>query len=91
MSYAFTNKIFKSQSIKNGHKIVFTANRLQYSTLTNKISLIKEAGALGLLTKDEAREIIELPQLGGEEGSKILQSLNYVDNKIANQYQGGEE
>lgn len=90
MSYAFTNKIFKRQSIKDGHKIVFTANRLQYSTLTNKISLIKEAGALGLLTKDEAREIIELPQLGGEEGSKILQSLNYVDNKIANQYQGGE-
>ena len=91
MSYAFTNKIFKRQSIKDGHKIVFTANRLQYSTLTNKISLIKEAGALGLLTKDEAREIIELPQLGGEEGSKILQSLNYVDNKIANQYQGGKE
>lgn len=90
MSYAFTNKIFKRQSIKDGHKIVFTANRLQYSTLTNKISLIKEAGALGLLTKDEAREIIELPQLGGEEGSKILQSLNYVDNKIANEYQGGE-
>ena len=89
MSYAFTNKIFKRQSIKDGHRIVFTANRLQYSTLTNKISLIKEAGALGLLTKDEAREIIELPQLGGEEGAKILQSLNNIDSKIANNYQGG--
>lgn len=89
MSYAFTNKIFKKQSIKDGHKIVFTANRIQYSTLTNKISLIKEAGSLGLLTKDEAREIIELPQLGGEEGSKILQSLNNIDSKIANNYQGG--
>ena len=91
MSYAFTNKIFKKQSIKEGHKIVFTANRLQYSTLSNKINLIKEAGALGLLTKDEAREIIELPQLGGEEGAKILQSLNNIDSKIANQYQGGGE
>lgn len=89
MSYAFTNKIFKRQSIKDGHRIVFTANRLQYSTLSNKISLIKEAGALGLLTKDEAREIIELPQLGGEEGAKILQSLNNIDSKIANNYQGG--
>lgn len=92
MGYAFTNKIFKRQSIKDGHKIVFTANRLQYSTLSNKISLIKEAGALGLLTKDEAREIIELPQIGGEEGAKILQSLNNIDSKIANNYQvGGEE
>ena len=91
MGYAFTNKIFKRQSIKDGHRIVFTANRLQYSTLSNKISLIKEAGALGLLTKDEAREIIELPQIGGEEGSKILQSLNNIDSKIANSYQGGEK
>ena len=91
MSYAFTNKIFKRQSIKEGHRIVFTANRLQYSSLSNKISLIKEAGALGLLTKDEAREIIELPQLGGEEGAKILQSLNNIDSKIANSYQGGDE
>ena len=90
MSYAFTNKIFKRKSIKEGHRIVFTANRLQYSSLSNKISLIKEAGALGLLTKDEAREIIELPQLGGEEGAKILQSLNNIDSKIANSYQGGE-
>ena len=91
MSYAFTNKIFKRKSIKEGHRIVFTANRLQYSSLSNKISLIKEAGALGLLTKDEAREIIELPQLGGEEGAKILQSLNNIDSKIANSYQGGDD
>lgn len=91
MSYAFTNKIFKRQSIKDGHRIVFTANRLQYANLSNKITLIKEAGALGLLTKDEAREIIELPALGGEEGTKILQSLNNIDSKIANNYQGGGE
>ena len=91
MGYAFTNKIFKRQSIKDGHRIVFTANRLQYANLSNKISLIKEAGALGLLTKDEAREIIELPQLGGEEGAKIIQSLNNIDSQIANNYQGGED
>ena len=41
---------------------------------------MKEAGALGLLTKDEAREIIDLHPLGGEEGSKIIQSLNNIDS-----------
>lgn len=91
MSDAFTNKIFSYKAIKDGHKIVFTANRLQYATLANKISLLKEAGALGLLTKDEAREIIDLHPLGGEEGAKIIQSLNNIDSSIANQYQGGEE
>ena len=91
LSDAFTNKIFNQKSIRDGHKIVFTANRLQYATLANKISLLKEAGALGLLTKDEAREIIDLHPLGGEEGSKIIQSLNNIDSSIANKYQGGEE
>ena len=91
MSDAFTNKVFSYKAIKDGHKIVFTANRLQYATLANKISLLKEAGALGLLTKDEAREIIDLHPLGGEEGAKIIQSLNNIDSSIANQYQGGEE
>ena len=91
MSDAFTIKIFNRQSIRKGHRIVFTTNRLQYANLSNKITLIKEAGALGLLTKDEAREIIELPALGGEEGAKILQSLNNIDSSIANSYQGGED
>lgn len=90
LSDAFTNKIFKQSKIKEGHKIIFTANRLQYATLSSKISLLKEAGALGLLTKDEAREIIDLHPLGGEEGSKIIQSLNNIDSSIANSYQGGD-
>lgn len=91
MSYAFTNKIFNYQARKDGHRIVFSTNRLQYAKIDSKISLLKEAGALGLLTKDEAREIIDLHPLGGEEGSKIIQSLNNIDSSIANQYQGGSE
>lgn len=87
MSYAFTNKIFSDKAIRDGNKIVFTTNRLQYASLNNKITLLKEAGALGLLTKDEAREIIDLHPLGGTEGSKIIQSLNNIDSSIANDYQ----
>lgn len=91
MSDVFTNKIFSLKARKEGHRIVFTTNRMQYASLNNKIKLLKEAGALGLLTVDEGREIIDLHPLGGEEGSKILQSLNYIDSSIANKYQGGED
>ena len=76
LSDAFTNKIFSYQARKDGHKIVFTTNRLQYASLDSKINLIKVAGAYGLLTKDDGREILDMAPLGGEEGSKILQSLN---------------
>lgn len=89
LSDAFTNKIFSYKARKDGHKIVFTTNRLQYASLDSKINLIKVAGAYGLLTKDDGREILDMAPLGGEEGSKILQSLNNIDSSIANNYQGG--
>ena len=89
MSGAFTNKIFSYQARKDGHKIIFTANRLQYASLESKINLIKVAGAYGVLTKDDCREILDMTPLGGEEGAKIIQSLNNIDSSIANDYQGG--
>ena len=91
MSDAFTNKIFSYKARREGHKIVFTANRLQYASLDQKINLIKVAGSYGLLTKDDGREILDMAPLGGEEGNKIIQSLNNIDSKIANNYQGGKE
>ena len=90
MSGAFTNKIFSYKARKEGHKIVFTTNRLQYASLDSKINLIKVAGSYGLITKDDGREILDMPPLGGEEGAKILQSLNNIDSSIANDYQGGK-
>lgn len=61
MSYEFTNKIFSDEAIREGHKIVFTANRLQYADLPDKIKLFAQVLPYGLLTKDEALEILDLP------------------------------
>ena len=63
LSDAFTSKIFSIKARKDEHKIVFTTNRLQYASLTNKINLIKIAGSYGLLTKDDGREILDMPPL----------------------------
>lgn len=91
MSDAFTNKIFSYQARKQGHRIVFTANRLQYASLSSKTKLLQIIAPFGMIKTDEGREIIDLPPLGGEEGEKILQSLNNIDSSIANNYQGGEK
>lgn len=91
MGYAFTNKIFKRQSIKEGHRIVFTANRLQYASLTTKTNLLKVVAPWAMIKVDEGREILDFPPIGGEEGNRILQSLNNIDSSIANQYQVGGE
>ena len=91
MSDEFTTKIFSTKAIKDGHKIIFTTNRLQYASLDQKTKLLKIILPYGLLTKDTVLEVLDMPPIGGEEGKKILQSLNNIDSKIANNYQGGEE
>lgn len=91
MSDAFTNKIFNYKAIKDGHKIVFTANRMQYASLDQKTKLLQIVLPYGIFTKDMVLETLDLPPIGGEEGAKIIQSLNNIDSSIANQYQGGEE
>lgn len=90
LSEAFTNAIFNEKAIKEGHRIIFTTQRLQYASLSQKINLIKVVASYGMIKKDEARELLDLAPFGGEEGEKILQSLNNIDTTIANQYQGGE-
>lgn len=91
MGQAFTNAIFSEKAIKDGHKIEFSVNRIKYAKTETKISLIKEAGALGLITVDEGREILDLPALGGEEGNKRLQTLNVINANLADKYQGGND
>lgn len=90
LSDAFTIKIFNDKAIKEGHKIIFSTNRIKYASLKSRVSLIKEGGALGVLTVNTVLEILDLPTIDGEDGNRIVQSLNYIDTKIANKYQGGE-
>ena len=89
MGYEFTNKIFSNQAIREGNKIVFTANKIQYKSLDKKTKLLQVAMPYGVFTKDMVLEILDLPPIGGEEGSRIIQSLNTIDSEIANQYQVG--
>lgn len=91
MSEAFTYAIFSQRAVREGHKIIFTTHRLQYASLDQKINLIKTISAYGMIKTDEARELLDMPPLGGEQGEKILQSLNNIDSNIANQYQGGND
>lgn len=81
MGLEFTNKLFSYGERWHGNEIVFEANRLQYASTQSKINLLKEAGALGIMTRNEAREVLNLGPV--DNGDEIIQSLNYT-NIIAN-------
>lgn len=72
MSYEFTNKIFSDKAIREGHKIVFTANRLQYQSLEKKIKLLQQTLPYGIFTKDAVLEILDLPPIRRRRRSKDI-------------------
>ena len=81
----FTNKIFTEREITYGNQIIFESGRLQYASPKTKVSLIKELVPLGILTKNQALEILNLP--GVEDGDSTILSLNYINKDIAEEYQ----
>lgn len=88
-SLELTDKIFTAREQAFGNSIILTSNRLQFANNQTKTNILKELLPMGLFTLDDAREVLNLPPLGGEEGKKRLQSLNYVDQDKANLYQLG--
>lgn len=85
LSQEFTAKVFTDQERKYGNLIDFNSNRLTYASTANKVSMVKELGALGLLTTNEARELFDLPPI--EDGDRRLVSLNYINADKADEYQ----
>ncbi len=85
MSLEFTRKLFTDREREFGNSIVFESGRLVFSSNNTKIKLISGLVPYGLLTVNQALEILNLPTV--EDGDKRLQTLNVVDAAKANQYQ----
>lgn len=84
-SQAFTVKCFTPRERAYGNSIEFDGGRTLYASNSTKLSMIKELTPMGLLTVNEARELLNLSPV--EDGDTRLQSLNYVDATKANEYQ----
>ena len=89
LSLEFTSKLFTDKALGYGNEIIFEANRLQYASNTTKVSMIRELTPLGLLSKNEGREIFNLSPIEG--GDEFIQTLNVVNADKADKYQIGEE
>lgn len=87
MGLELTQKIFTKREQQFGNSIIFESNRLAYASNESKTNLLKELVPMGLLTTNQALEILNLPPV--EDGNKRLQSLNYVNQDKADKYQLG--
>ena len=69
-----------------GNEIFFSSNRLQYMNNKDKLEAIKTNADRGLMTRNELREIENLPPLPEPYGSQIPARGEYYD--IANPPEG---
>lgn len=84
-----TEKIFTQREQAFGNSIILEANRLQFASTATKTNVIKELMPFGLLTINQALEILNLPAV--EDGDRRLQTLNVVNADKADQYQLDEQ
>lgn len=91
MSQCFTNILFTENERNFGNEVTFEANRLQYASNATKVSVVKELAPLAVLMIDDVREMFNLAPLPNGEGQKTLQSLNYINSNIADQYQSNNQ
>ena len=63
LSDAMTKMVFTERERNGGNRITFTANRLQYMSNGQKVSMAKELGDRGVLMIDEIRELFNYDPL----------------------------
>jgi HK97 family phage portal protein len=63
LSDSLTRMVFTERERNGGNAILFTANRLQYMNVGQKISMAQQLGDRGVLTIDEIRELFNYAPL----------------------------
>ena len=78
-SDVMTRMLFTFREQGAGNMIMLTANRLQYMTNKDKLDVSAQLVDRGLMNRDEAREIWNLPPLPNGEGQKFVIRGEYYD------------
>ena len=98
MSDGFTGMIYTDREMIAGNKAVLAANRLQYMSVADKVSMFTQMGDRGGMMIDEARELFNMPPLdnGAGQHAPIRGEYYFVDEgrpedkKTDNNDNGGE-
>lgn len=84
-SLELTGKIFTDREQSFGNVIIFETNRLQFSNNQTRMQILKELMPMGIISVNEAREILNLPTL--DDGDRYLQTLNVANTDLVDDYQ----
>lgn len=86
LSLVMTNMTFTEKEVSFGNQIIFTANRTQYASNDEKLSMVTELFDRGFLTHNEGREIFNMSSV--KNGDKYFIRQEYIETDKLDQAQG---
>lgn len=89
-SEVMTLMTFTDVEIGFGSRIMATANRLQYMKTSDKINFVAQLGDRGFITINEARELLNYPEIEGGDRLPIRGEYKFV-GEDEDPGEGGEE
>lgn len=70
LSEVLSKMLFSAREMAVGNRVYITANRLQYMSVSHKISMARELGDRGMITIDEIRALFNYPPLDDGAGRR---------------------
>lgn len=84
LSEGLTKALYTVQEVVRANKVMFSSSRLEYASNKTKLEVISRLASMGIMTVNEAREIMQLKPINGGE-ARIVRGEYYLidaDNNI---------
>ena len=81
LAEALTKALFTTQEVQRKNRVGFSSSRLQYSSNRTKLELVRQLGGMGVLTVNEAREIMQLPPMEGGDARIVRGEYYLIDDE----------
>ena len=91
LGLALTNMLFKEREIAFGNEIMFSANRLQYASTEAKLQVSRQLLDRGILSRNDVREIWQLPPIDGGDEYIIRGEYMNADDHLGTDGENEEE
>jgi hypothetical protein len=79
LSEALTRMLYSERERQFGNEVFFSSNRLQYMSNADKLNAVSQLADRGLATRNELREILNMPPLDEPFGDQIPARGEYYD------------
>lgn len=84
LSLVMSNMLYTAEQKVRGNQVMFTANRLQYASVDEKLRVVAQLTDRGMMNRNEGREVFNLGSLGEEGEAFIIRGEYYnADEKVS--------